>query len=113
MADMRATPDAAVIAVLRTLVRATADQRTPVTLRTRDARLAAALADWLAVVHGSGRIVRADLRAAAEIEVRLPRRMQWPLPPGPAPTGHDGVPPAPAGHHLSRMPVSPTPDRSH
>lgn len=89
------TPDAALLAVLRTLVRATADQRTPVTLRTGDPARAAALARWLAAAHGSPRTVLAARAGHAEIEVRLPRRTRLPVPPP--------LLPLPPAHHLSRM----------
>lgn len=80
-------PDAVVIAVLRTLVRATADARVPVVLRTRRPEQAQALAAWLNAAHGSGRLVIASACAPALIEVRLPARMQWPSPPGRTPAG--------------------------
>ena len=71
---------AVVTAVLRTLVRATVDERAHVVLRTRDAARAQALGCWLAQAHGSSRTVIASPTAHADVEVRLPVRMQWPLP---------------------------------
>jgi hypothetical protein len=74
---------AAVMAVLSTLVRATADPRVTVTFRTTSPGQAHELARWLAAAHGSPRRVIAsgeDVRSA-EILVRLPRRMIWPVPP--------------------------------
>ena len=71
---------AAVTAVFRTLVRATVDERAHVVLRTRDAARAQALGCWLAQAHGSSRTVIASPTAYADVEVRLPVRMQWPLP---------------------------------
>jgi len=71
---------AVVIAVLRTLVRATADERAQVVLRTRDPVRARALGGWLALAHGSSRTVLASPTARGDIEVRLPARMVWPVP---------------------------------
>lgn len=71
---------AVVTAVLRTLVRATVDERAHVVLRTRDTARAQALGRWLAQAHGSSRTVIASPTAHADVEVRLPVRMQWPLP---------------------------------
>jgi len=68
------------MAVLRTLVRATVDEQALVVLRTRDAGCARALGGWLALAHGSTRTVIASPTARGDIEVRLPKRMQWPLP---------------------------------
>jgi hypothetical protein len=73
---------AAVMAVLSTLVRATADPRVTVTFRTTSPGQAQELARWLAAAHGSPRQViasGADVRGA-EILLRLPRRMIWPVP---------------------------------
>lgn len=77
---------AVVTAVLRTLVRATVDERALVVLRTRDAVRARALGGWLALAHGSSRTVIASPTARGDIEVRLPARMTWPAPI--AVTGH-------------------------
>ena len=71
---------AVITAVLRTLVRATVDERARVVLRTRDSERARALSRWLAQAHGSSRTVIASPTAHADVEVRLPVRMQWPLP---------------------------------
>jgi hypothetical protein len=76
---------AAVMAVLSTLVRATADPRVTVTFRTASPGQARDLARWLAAAHGSPREViasGADVHGA-EILLRLPRRMIWPVPPEP------------------------------
>ena len=71
---------AVVTAVLHTLVRATVDARARIVLRTRDVARAQALGRWLAQAHGSSRTVIASPTAHADVEVRLPVRMQWPLP---------------------------------
>ncbi len=70
--------DAVVTAVLTTLLRATADPRTPVVLRSGRAEQARALAMWLADAHGSARTVTLDRIGSAAIEVRLPARLVWP-----------------------------------
>jgi hypothetical protein len=70
--------DAVVTAVLSTLLRATADARTPVVLRTRRLRQAYELAQWLAAAHGSARTVVLAPAGPAEIVVRLPVRLVWP-----------------------------------
>lgn len=87
------------IAVLRTLVRATVDPRTPVVLRARHAWQAAVLAEWLASVHGNGRVVIASTTAHAAVVVRLPLRMfrpRWDGHVAALAWNH-------AAHHLSRM----------
>jgi len=100
---------AIVTAVFRTLVRATVDERALVVLRTRDAVCARALGGWLALAHGSSRTVIASPTARGDVEVRLPKRMQWPQPV--AVTGYQtgrglaGVRPM---VHLSGMPHPPT-----
>lgn len=71
---------AAVQAVLSTLVRATADERIPVVLRTRRPEQARDLARWLSRAHGSARTVIASHSEAGLIEVRLPSRFDWPDP---------------------------------
>jgi hypothetical protein len=71
-------PTAAVRAVLATLVRATADARVPVVLRTQSVSQARELERWLARAHGSQRVVIASATASGVIEVRLPRRLVWP-----------------------------------
>lgn len=71
---------AAVQAVLSTLVRATADGRIPVVLRTRRAEQARDLARWLSRAHGSDRTVIASHSESGLIEVRLPSRFDWPDP---------------------------------
>ena len=75
--------DAVVTAVLSTLLRATADARTPVVLRSRRVAQARELSRWLAAAHGSARTVvlassAAPAESPAEIEVRLPARIVWP-----------------------------------
>ena len=70
--------DAVVTAVLSTLLRATADARTPVVLRSRRAEQARDLAQWLEAAHGSARTVRMATAGPALIEVRLPARVVWP-----------------------------------
>jgi hypothetical protein len=72
-------------AVLATVLRATADARTPVVLRARGSSprahaQAAALADWLSRAHGSRREVRIGSRSDGLIQVRLPPRVDWPDP---------------------------------
>jgi len=67
-----------VSAVLRTLLRATADRRTPVVLRSGRAAQGEALALWLGRAHGSPRNVVVSHTGPAEIEVRLPAKMVWP-----------------------------------
>lgn len=71
---------AVVTAVLRTLVRATVDERALVVLRTADPVRARALGGWLALAHGSSRTVIASPIARGDVEVRLPARMTWPAP---------------------------------
>ncbi|MCC7053459.1 MAG: hypothetical protein IT355_09335 [Gemmatimonadaceae bacterium] len=93
-------PDAALLAVLGTLLRATADGRTPVTLRTRDPAQAAALSQWLSEAHGSRRTVRIAVRGPAAIEVRLPRRVAWPAPQAARPA----LAAPGSARHLSSMP---------
>lgn len=97
---------AVVTAVLRTLVRATLDERALVVLRTRDAVRARELGGWLAMAHGSSRRVIASPTARGEIEVRLPRQMQWPLPVSVAgePTDRRGLADVASMLHLSGMP---------
>ncbi len=93
------TPDAILLAVLRTLVRATADGSAPVVLRSRRPAQAAALARWLTQVHGSRRVVIASTTARAPVVVRLPARLARF-----SGVGSDaGLAPDAAGHHLSRM----------
>ncbi len=70
--------EAAVTAVLATLVRATADARIPVVLRTRRASQATDLARWLERAHGGSRTVVPSVTLRGDIEVRLPRQMAWP-----------------------------------
>ena len=70
--------DAVVTAVLKTLLRATADARTPVVLRSRRVEQARELARWLAAAHGSARTVTLAAAGPAEIVVRLPARLVWP-----------------------------------
>ena len=97
---------AAVQAVLSTLVRATADRRIPVVLRTRRPEQARDLALWLARAHGSERTVIASHSATGLIEVRLPRRLDWPEPYGGQATDEESIAALPAvasGAHLSRM----------
>lgn len=74
--DMR--QNAILNAVLATVVRATADRRIPVVLRTRQPERARELARWLRAAHGSDRTVIASATARGLIEVRLPRRFDWP-----------------------------------
>ena len=70
--------EAAVAAVLATLVRATADARVPVVLRTRRASQASDLACWLERAHGGARVVVPSATLRGDIEVRLPLQMVWP-----------------------------------
>ncbi len=70
--------DAVVTAVLTTLLRATADARTPVVLRSRREEQARELSRWLSAAHGSTRTVTLAMAGPAEIEVRLPARLVWP-----------------------------------
>ncbi|MBC7844405.1 MAG: hypothetical protein H7099_18985 [Gemmatimonadaceae bacterium] len=93
---------AAVRAVLATLVRATADRRIPVVLRTRRPQQARDLARWLARAHGSERIVIASATAAGLIEVRLPHRLEWPDP-GTHEESIAALPAVASDAHLSRM----------
>lgn len=70
--------DAVVTAVLTTLLRATADPRTPVILRSRRVQQARELSRWLTAAHGSPRTVLLANKGSAEIEVKLPARLVWP-----------------------------------
>lgn len=69
---------AAVTAVLTTVLRATADAATPVVLRTVRPEQAQALAGWLERMHGSRRVVVASRWARGPIQVQLPCQMHWP-----------------------------------
>ncbi len=97
--------DAALTAVLRTLLRATADARVPVVLRSHRPGQAEALARWLSVAHGSRRVVIASATARAPITVRLPARVAWPV----CTEDLTGLARSVAGHHLSPM-ISHDPD---
>lgn len=79
MTNMRAD----VAAVLSTLLRATADGRTPVVLRSGSERRAREVAQWLERMHGGRRIVFVSRTAPADIELRLPSRLPLPLVPRP------------------------------
>lgn len=70
-------PDVVVTVVFRTLLRATADARSTVVLRSDDQATARAVAHWLARAHGSQRTVIASRTAAADIVLRLPARLEW------------------------------------
>jgi hypothetical protein len=91
--------DAALTAVLRTLVRATADARVPVVLRSHRPGQAEALARWLSAAHGSRRVVIASATARASITVRLPAHIAWPD----CTEDLTGLARSVAGHHLSLM----------
>ncbi len=69
---------AALTAVLTTVLRATADGATPIVLRTGRPEQAQALAGWLERMHGSRRVVIASRWARGPIQVQLPCRMRWP-----------------------------------
>jgi hypothetical protein len=98
-------PDAALTAVLRTLVHATVDARVPVVLRSHRAAEAHALACWLTAVHGSRREVIASTTARGPVTVRLPARMSWQA----GTEARAGLARSVAGHHLSLM-ISHDPD---
>ncbi len=99
--------EAAVSAVLATLIRATVDERVPVVLRTRRTSQASDLARWLSRVHGRTRVVVPSVSLRGEIEVRLPVQMVWPPVP---PEGNGGCPLAlrESQSHLSAM-AAPSP----
>jgi hypothetical protein len=96
------SPDVVLGAVLATLVRATADARTPVVLRTRRPAQADELARWLTRAHGSRREVIAAPHGRGPIVVRLPARIDWPAIP-PDEESIAALPAAAPAAHLSPM----------
>jgi hypothetical protein len=98
---------AAVSAVLSTLLRATVDDRLHVVLRTRYTAQASELAHWLSLAHGSTRTVVPSATLRGEIEVRLPRQMRWP-PLAPEWAGRRPLALRESESHLSTM-TSPSP----
>ncbi len=69
---------AALTAVLTTVLRATADATLPVVLRTGRIDQARDLAGWLERMHGSRRRVIASRHARGPIQLSLPSQVDWP-----------------------------------